>query len=178
MLGFYLCATPKGNKTFKVRFRIVGIYDAQERSYHLYVTNIPASRLVEEDIDHLYRLRWEVETFYKTGKSGLGLNEISSTKPHIVRTFIKAALVRASVAMQAKCEAEANLPPGRWINPMQWTQVWRSALLILLDDMLGLVRRLRPMTWEQLAHLAMDPNRNREPTRYWLELVEPAKCTI
>ena len=57
-------------------------------------------------------------------KDGLGLGELTTRKPHIVRTLIR-ALFRASVAMQAKTEAEAELPDRRWINPQSWTRTWR-----------------------------------------------------
>lgn len=105
-----------------------------------------------------------METFYKAGKSGLGLHELGSSKPHIVRTLVKAALIRASIAMQAKCAAEQNLPPGRWINPHQWVQVWRIAIEALLRPLrAGLVQGY---TWCQLALTALDPNLGRPPTRW------------
>jgi hypothetical protein len=63
-------------------------------------------------------LRWEVETFDKVNKSGLGLDELTSAKPHIVRTLVMAALLRSSLAMMSKRQAEAQLPADRWINPM------------------------------------------------------------
>jgi len=170
--------TPDGAPKFTREFRVVGVYNLEERDYHLYVTNVPQSMLVDEDIDQLYRLRWEVETFFKANKSGLGLEEISSAKPHIVRTFIKAALVRSSVAMQAKIAAESALPPDRWINPMKWVQVWRSVVHYLLDGILGLMTRAVPVTWCRLARLAMDPSRARAPTRYWMQVARPARMAV
>ena len=140
------------------------MWDPARKRYALYVTNVPPKRLSPEQIAEVYRLRWEVETFYKAGKSGLGLNELKSTTPHIVRTLVKAALVRASIAMQAKCEAQKNLPSHRWLNPYQWVQVWRIALEALITPAIVLPGFCN--TWTLLALAAMDPNRARPPTRW------------
>lgn len=76
----------KRGRSEKKVFRVIGIYNAETKCHHLYVTNLPPSRLPAAHAEHIYRLRWEVETFYKVNKSGLGLNELTSAKPHIVRT--------------------------------------------------------------------------------------------
>jgi hypothetical protein len=157
----------KGRMTRQV-FRVIGIYNPVAKAHHLYVTNLPLSRLDAVDAEPLYRLRWEVETFYKVNKSGLGLNEITSGKPHIVRTMLMAALLRGSICMQAKRHAERYLPSRRWINPLMWTRVWTAYLDRALDSwMLG--ARRAAVTWRRLALLAMDPERSRPPTRRWIE---------
>jgi hypothetical protein len=142
-------------------FRIVGVFHAKRRAYDFFVTNVPAERLPAEAIPAVYRLRWEVETFYKTGKSGLGLHELHSRKKHVVETLVTAALVRATLAMQAKLLAERRLPRGLWINPGQWITVWRR----VVDDLADLRRRRRLPTWSELARLAADPNLGRVPLR-------------
>lgn len=150
-------------------FRVIGIYNQAARAHHLYVTNLSLARLDAVDAEHVYRLRWEVETFYKVNKSGLGLNEISSGKPHIVRTMLKAALLRGSICMQAKRHAERYLPSRRWINPLMWTRVWTAHMDRALDCWLLGARRQVATTWRRLALLAMDPERSRPPTRQWIE---------
>ncbi len=161
----------KGRMTRQV-FRVIGIYNPESRAHHLYVTNLPLSRLDAVDAEHLYRLRWEVETFYKVNKSGLGLNEITSSKPHIVRTMLRAALLRGSICMQAKRHAERCLPSLRWINPLMWTRVWTAYMDRALDGWLPGARRGPATTWRCLAMLAMDPERSRPPTRRWIEDLE------
>lgn len=159
--------TPSG-RHFDHPFRVVGVWDSNKKAYALYVTNIPPDRMSPAEIAEVYRLRWEVETFYKTGKSGLGLDELTSKTPHIVRTMVKAALVRASIAMQAKCEAEKNLPANQWINPQQWVRVWRVAVEAVLSALLrrGPRDAATRHSWKSLASLARDPNVNRPPTRW------------
>lgn len=146
-------------------FRVVGLWDVEERKYHFYVTNLRPEQTAAEDLRDLYRLRWEVETFYKTAKGGLGLDELPSAQPHIVQTLIRAALIRASIAMQAKAEAEPSVPAGRWIQPKTWTSVWATVLDNLVAALVAPSRRKSP-GWAFLAVLAMDDNLNRPPTRW------------
>jgi hypothetical protein len=155
-------------RRFEHPFRVLGVWDAKRKAYALYVTNVSPDRMSPTEVAEVYRLRWEVETFYKTGKSGLGLNELTSKKPHIVRTMVKAALVRASIAMQAKCEAEKNLPAHHWINPGQWVRIWRTAADMVLAALVTGARLAASswMDWRSLAELARDPNIKRPPTRW------------
>ncbi len=150
---------PKGRR-FKQAFRVIALWRPSKRAYMLFVTNLPADSYTPQAIADLYDLRWEVETFYKTGKSGLGLNDLPSRKPHVVRTLIKAALIRSSIAMQARQQAEQTLPRTRWINPLQWVHVWRERIA---DILLG--QRPDHLTWGFLAMLAVDPNVKRVPLR-------------
>ena len=143
-------------------FRVVAVWNKVERRYQIYVTNVPPHRFTAEQVAASYRLRWTVERFYVAAKSGMGLDRITSRKPHIVKTLIRAALLRCTVAMQAKREAEKQLPPGRWMNPLMWTKVWRSRVGdMLLGRWLNGGRSRDPTTWSRLAQLAMDPDRRR-----------------
>lgn len=142
-------------------FRVVGLWNEQTREYHFYVTNAPVNMLPAELVTDCYRLRWEVELFYRTCKSHLGLDELRTSKPHIVETLVRASLIRSSVAMQAKRLAEHQLPDGLWVNPESWVAVWRMVVPQLLLDR----RRRRGTKWQFLALLAVDPNRKRVPTR-------------
>ncbi len=146
-------------------FRVVGLWNPEAKAYHFYVINIPQSRIPAEHVGDVYRLRWEVETFYKLAKGALGLGEIDTSKPHIVRTLVRAALVRATLAMRAKCLAERNAPKGRWINPQQWVRVWRELLVHLCGIALRGLRLAVNFSWRHLALLALDPNVKWIPIR-------------
>jgi len=146
-------------------FRVIALRNDTTGLYHLYATNLPPDRMKAENVDALYRLRWEVETLFKTAKSGNGLAEISSTKPHIVRIFLKAALLRLTLSMQARQLAEAQLPHTAWINQGAWNLVWRA---VLGEVVLAVLRRggqgFTP-EWEDLAVLARDDQVGRVPLR-------------
>jgi IS4 transposase len=147
-------------------FRVVGLWNESSKSYHFYATNLRPEQMEPESLTDLYRLRWEVETFYKTSKSGLGLDELPTEQPHIVRTLIRAALVRASIAMQAKYEADKHVAHRRWVNPKMWTSVWSQVVNDLLGAVLLDASTPRSPEWPFLAALAVDDNKNRPPTRW------------
>ncbi len=148
-------------RRFEHDFRVVAVWNKVEKRYQVYVTNVPQSRFSAEQVAAAYRLRWTVERFYVSAKSGMGLDKITSRKPHIVEALLRAALLRTTLAMQAKVQAERHLPKGRWINPLLWIKVWRERLGDLLAGWLKEKRARTGTTWERLALLAMDPNRKR-----------------
>jgi hypothetical protein len=146
-------------------FRVVGVRNDKTGKLHLYATNAPVDMLPAEMVRDLYRLRWEVELFYKAAKSGSGLNELTSSQPHIVRTLVYATLIRTTLAMKAKMRASQAVKNRLWINPVQWMRVWNELLLQCLDRMLRPDRPRLDMGWFELAVLAQDPNKKRVPTR-------------
>jgi hypothetical protein len=146
-------------------FRLVALRDPRTHRYVSFVTNVPTERLPAQSVRPLYRLRWEAETFYRLAKSGSGLHELPSSRPHTVRTLIKASLIRVSLAMQSRTQAQRYVPVDRWINPQQWIQVWRRIFGDLLEDLSAELRGLDVPMWNRLAQLAMDPHEQRIPLR-------------
>jgi len=165
MCRFSVRVRPYGKakgRRFDHLFRVVAVWNKVEMRYQLYVTNVPSCRFTAEQVAACYRLRWTVERFYVSAKSGMGLDRITSRKPHIVEALIRAALLRCTVAMQAKREADKHLPPGRWMNPLMWIKVWRERVGdMLLGRWLNGGRSRDRTTWARLALLAMDPDRRR-----------------
>jgi len=43
-------------------FRLVGVRNSDDGSYHLYLTNVPVEVLSAEEVAQAYRARWEIET--------------------------------------------------------------------------------------------------------------------
>jgi hypothetical protein len=154
-----------GRCNLQQTFRVVAIRNRRTGHYSCYATNADPEQLPAEYIHNCYRLRWEAETFYKSAKSGSGMNELPSAKAHIVRTLVKAALVRTTVAMQARAVASKYLPPSMWINPGQWLTVWNSMLGNALERLCRDVRPTDEPIWQRLARVTVDPNYKRVPTR-------------
>lgn len=144
-------------------FRVIALR-RPDGEYALYATNAPAHLLPAEEAWNVYRLRWEVETFFKTAKSGSALNDIPAGTRHGVEVFVRAALLRATLAMKVKARFVRMVPAGhrRWINPQQWMRWWNRQLHRLLhnllpdDDDLGLA---------ELMTMLSDPNKARTPSR-------------
>jgi hypothetical protein len=101
---------------------VVGVLNDQSGEYHRYVTNIPIDWIPAEHIRDAYRLRWEVETFYKLAKSGAALDELPSVQPHIVRAMVIAALFRVTTATMLRARHGHKIPAGRRVNPIAWVR--------------------------------------------------------
>lgn len=156
--------TERGRR-FQQTFRVVGVYNKADKRYQLYVTNVPTDRLTTEQVAASYRLRWDVERFYTCLKTGMGLTKINTRHKHRVELVVAAALLRCTVAMRAMAQAESRLPARRWINPLQWVQVWREWLGELLEPWRTSARPRGRVRWKRLALSAMDPNRKRRSAR-------------
>lgn len=144
-------------------FRVVAVR-RPDGEYAVYVTNAPKEMLAAEDMRNVYRLRWEIETFFKTAKSGCALSDTPSRDQHRVETLVFAALLRATLAMMAKA-AFVRLVPARnrtSINPHQWMKWWNRQLPDLVAEV---INGDPPLDLEALLLMLSDPNRARTPTR-------------
>jgi IS4 transposase len=145
-------------------FRVVALRGT-DGEYRLYVTNAPPELLPAEEMRSVYRLRWEVEIFFKTAKSWCALSEIPCRSAHRVETLLHAALLRATLAMRAKA-CFLRIPPARngsRINPHQWMRWWNRQLHTILDE---LVSEESTLDTAGVLRMLADPNRGRIPTRY------------
>lgn len=147
-------------------FRVVAVKNAESGAYHLYVTNLPAERWPAEEIGTLYKLRWEVELSYKAAKSDCGLAELNSTDATVVEMLVDAALIRETVAMQARLHAQDQLPDDRWINPLMWMRVWAEEFKGFIPVIAQVAYARIRVSFRTLARLAVAPDRKRVPLRY------------
>ena len=75
------------------RLRVIAIRDPRSGDYHLYVTNIPPSKLAAEDVQAVYAARWEVELLFKELKSHYRLEDMPSSKREVVEALLYAAMI-------------------------------------------------------------------------------------
>ncbi len=61
---------------------------ASDSKHRLYITNVPRERLSPEDISRVYAASWEVELHFKELKSGYKLDQLPSSKQHVVEALI------------------------------------------------------------------------------------------
>jgi len=87
-------------RTDVVRFRMIAVYNKEEKKYHMYLTNIPGDILTAEDIASLYGARWEVELIFKELKSKYALDMIKTTNAKIVEALIWTAILTLLVSRQ------------------------------------------------------------------------------
>jgi len=150
------------NRWTEEPFRVVAVRQ-HDGTYEGFVTNAPPDLVPA--VPRTRRLRWEVETSFKTARSGSGLPELPSTKQHIVETLVYASLLRATTSMQALAafRAETAAALGVVIHPGQWQWWWNRQLLMLLDRVVDAARQL---SRRDIALMLADPDvgrlRNRE----------------
>jgi IS4 transposase len=147
------------------RFRLVGVRDPVTREYHLYLTNIPPTRLSPMDIAQTYAARWAVELFFRELKVRYHAEDMPSSKRHVVETLVYAVLVTLVVSRALLGELRrklgslgARVPAERWAA--LFAQSAREILKIVLRrsaDTLVLARDLD----RTLVHEAVDPNLRR-----------------
>jgi len=145
------------------KFRVIAL-KRPDGEYALYATNAPPHMLAAEEVWNVYRLRWEVETFFKTAKSGCALADTPSRSPERVKVLVYAALLRATLAMRAKARFIVLVPTrnGVCINHGQWMRWWNRQLHSLLS---ALLPSDGPLSTDDLLLLLGDPNRGRTPSR-------------
>lgn len=141
-------------------FRVVGVLDQKTSDYHLYMTNVPATRLQAADIAETYRLRWQIELLFKELKQHYRLDQLPSAKKPVVETLIFAAILTL-VASHALLDAlRRRLPTGRTIPPLRWAAVFDAMAPMLLTMVIDAVTYRRAPTdpWMLLLAQAVDPN--------------------
>lgn len=145
-------------------FRIVGVLNEETGTYHIYITNVPGSQLSPEDVARTYRARWEVELLFKELKSQYRLDELPSSKEHIVEALIYITILTmtASRLLLNAVRRRAGLsgaetPVRRWAATFR--NVAQRLLALLLDP--GPHHRLWKELESYLRHEARDPNVKR-----------------
>jgi IS4 transposase len=125
------------------QFRVVGVLDPDTDDYHLYMTNLPRKEFSPEQIATLYRARWEVELLFRELKSRYGLEKFDTSKPHIVKIQITAALLtlvvsrailRVLVDHAEKRGEDATFPTERWATTFR---SYAQLILMELADLYG-----------------------------------------
>jgi hypothetical protein len=108
--------------TARARFRLAGVRNQETGDYHLHVTNIPVDKLSAEEVARIYTARWLVEMAFKQLKPHYRLDQMPSSKRHIVEALLYAALITMMasrvlldyVRSRLRAELADRLPDDRW----------------------------------------------------------------
>lgn len=76
-------------------FRLLLNYHGVEKGWMRVMTNLPRDGFAAHEVLTAYRLRWQVELYFKELKSYANLHAFSTCKPHIAEGLIWAALCAA-----------------------------------------------------------------------------------
>lgn len=145
-------------------FRIVGILNQETGAYHIYITNISSSQLSPEDVARTYRARWEVELIFKELKSQYRIDDLPSSKEHVVEALIYIAILTMTVSRLLLNAVRARMGLSLLRTPVRrWAATFKNIAMKLLDLLLD--PRPQQRRWHDLesflAHEARDPNVKR-----------------
>jgi hypothetical protein len=97
-------ASKKGRNPSPLGLKLAGVLSL--------LTTIPNEFASDEAIMEFYRVRWQVELFFKRCKSLLNLDSLRATDPRLVRTYCVAKLIHIALVELLASEGEAFSPWG------------------------------------------------------------------
>ena len=81
-----------------IEVRLIGFRFPKTKQYRWYATNLPSSRLLAEWIYPIYRLRWQIELFFKSIKSILNADQITSGNENIALAIAYSSILSSLIA--------------------------------------------------------------------------------
>jgi putative transposase len=110
------------------KFRLIAIYNNDDRKYHAYITNISGDKLDPEEIASLYGARWEIELIFKELKSRYALDVINTSNPKIIESLIWVGILtllcsRAIYNLFRRIVVANGEEPVRFTQ-MRWSRVF------------------------------------------------------
>jgi IS4 transposase len=155
------------------RFRLVGVRDEHSREYHLFITNVPVETLDAVAVARTYAARWAVELLFKRLKSDYRLDELPSSKKHVVECLLYAALLTmiASRALHDAVRAKLGAQARR-VRDARWAVVFAavaSDILLLVVQPPRKTATARVLLERVLLREAVDPNVRRQSLQERIE---------
>jgi len=97
--------------------------------YIVLLTTVPQSELSEEEVLRTYRLRWQIELFFKRCKSLMGLDELQAGG-RLAQSWLLGKMIIAALIDRAIASLQAASPDKRSVAP---ANLWRLTKLCLIE---------------------------------------------
>lgn len=152
-------------------FRLVAIYNEEEKKYHAYITNIDCDTLGPDEVASLYGARWEIELIFKELKSKYALDLVKTKNPQIVEAYIWTAiltlLVSKNVHSLVRRRGEKAGKKAVRFTQLRWSNTFSENNTKLLDAIFAhLDIEFNLMTIHEVYDSdALDPHVNRKRFR-------------
>lgn len=144
-------------------WRVVAVRNDEEDRYHLYVTNVTRDELDASEVAEMYRLRWQVELFFKMLKSHGRIHHLNTTNQAAVQALIWAGVLAAIACMEILDTLRDKVDDDRTIPVLRFQTLFHR---IAQQALRRLVRTWIPepqnTQLEILLYEAADPNRARD----------------
>ena len=125
--------------------RAIGFWNKSQRHNHFYLTNlkVPAALLYP-----LYRLRWQVELIFKSNKSSLNAERMTSNNPYIIQNLLLASLAGHLASSSILHIGQAQLKPEKKLA-ISFQRIAKIAAL-LAEDIVRFFLEPAPQAFENL----------------------------
>jgi len=81
-----------------IELRLIGFRFPKTKQYRWYVTNLPPTMLLAQWIYPIYRLRWQIELFFKSIKSMLNADQITSGNENIALAIVYSSILSSLIS--------------------------------------------------------------------------------
>jgi len=147
------------------KFRLVAVYNEEERRYHAYMTNISTDVLNADEIARLYSARWHIELIFKELKSRYGIDILPTLNPEIVKALLWVGILTLLISRKVyMLVCGRNLYKAVRYTHLRWATIFTEKSSRLMDRVLNYAG-LNPdmMEFFQVCESqALDPNVNRK----------------
>jgi len=147
------------------RFRLVAVYNEEEKKYHMYITNISTDVLDAEDIAKLYSARWHVELIFKELKSRYGIDILPTSNPEIVKAYLWVGILTLLISRKVYwLVCRNNLNKAVRYTHLRWATIFAEKSSGLRERVLyfaGIQPDLMDY-YNVYESQALDPNVNRK----------------
>lgn len=107
------------------QFRLVAMFNTEEKKYHVYLTNITTDTLDARDIAALYSARWEIELIFKELKSRYGIDILPTSNPQVVKALVWVGILTLIVSRRVyPLVFSSNLENAPRYTHMRWTTIF------------------------------------------------------
>jgi hypothetical protein len=105
-------ARRKLRKQASKKGRTVSAISLQLAGYFCVLTTLPETIAPDDVVFELYRIRWQIELFFKRAKSLLKLDRLRADDPQLVRAYILGKLIEIGLITLLTTEGESFSPWG------------------------------------------------------------------
>ncbi len=146
--------------------RVIGIRDPSGKGYRFYVTNVAPEALAAEDVTAVYAARWEIELLFKQWKRHYRVEDLPSSKEHIVEALLYASLLTFVVSGRLAEEVRQRLgAKASRLRGQRWAAVFESVaqeLLVIAVRPPRETKLIEQRVTSMLIREAVDPNAKRK----------------
>lgn len=152
-------------KTETLRLRMVLVLNKASGEYHRYLCNLDPAVQSAQEVEALYKLRWEIELLFKSLKSASGgLGRIPGRRACVVECLLWASVAKLLLsrillrrARKMRGLQERHLPENRWDK--RFSDITGDLLQVLVVRRCS--ERSRDPFMDFLCRCASDPNPKR-----------------